>query len=315
MKEQALDVGNRIGLESLIALSGPLIIGSLLAAWFLPRRRSREHDVGVRVFEVFAVFTSLVVALVVTYLCMAALRSGEAIDDSVFDAAAILVAVPIVLLVLLGTVARFSSLPGGIWAHLPTLAMTLFTAFAVGVSIFFLPLRSEHVFPLSILILAVGGLLAWLSLRVERWSVRGARKAMQQQVISLSSGGYRAREVTLLPGLPEPYTGAAPLGLVCWSKKGRLYLDDAGVRHLQDESRQRWDEYKERKAKAPLGQLRLMEIDLTYRFRSWLPTVQITVSIYEEGKKVAPSRTLEADAMGLFDVTDLEIVRPDRRTG
>jgi hypothetical protein len=310
MKEQVLDAGNRIGLQSLIGLSSSLVIGSLLASWFLPRRDSREHDVGVRVFEVFAVFTSLAVALVATFMCIAALRSGEAIDDSVVHAAATLVAVSIVLLALLSAVARFSSLPGGLWMHLPTLAATLFIAFAVGVSIFFLPLRSQYVLPISVAILTAGGVLAWLFQRMERWSVRGARRAIQQRVISLSSSGYRATEVTLVPRLPEPYSGNAPLNLVCWSKKERLYLNSASAHHLRDEVRRRWAEFEEGKARAPQGQIVLMDIDLSYRFPSWPPAFRMTVSVYEEGEEKAESRTLEADAMRLFDLSGLEIVRP-----
>jgi hypothetical protein len=312
MKEQVIDAGNRIGLESLITLSSSLVIGSLLASWFLPRRDSREHDVGIRVFEVFAVFTSLAVAFIATYFCIAALRSGEAIDDSVFHAAAALVAVSIVLLALLAAAARFSSLPGGIGMHLPTLATTLFTAFAVGISVFFLPLRSEYVLPISVTIFTVGGALAWLFLRMERRSVRGGQKAMQQRVIELSSNGYQATEVTLLPSLPEPYTGAAPLTFICWSKKGRLYLNNAGARHLRDEVRRRWDGVEEGKTKNPLGQqLILMDIDLTYKLPSWPPTFQMTVSTYEKGKEGAEVRSLEAGSMNLFDVTELEIIRLD----
>jgi hypothetical protein len=114
----------------------------------------------------------------------------------------------------------------------------------------------------------------------------------------------------LVPSLPEPYTGAEPLSLVCWSKKNRLYLNNASAYRLRDEARQRWAEFEEGKARAPMGQLILMDIDLSYRFPSWPPAFRMTISVYERGEEETEVRTLEADAMRLFDVTGLEIVRP-----
>lgn len=310
MKEQVLDVGNRVALESLISFAGPLFVGSLLAGWFLQRKGRREQDVGVTVFEVFAISASLAMSALAIYVCVYALGSEEAIDDSVVTGVATLVVLSSVLLVLLMGVARFSSLLGGIWTHLSTLSVTLVTAVTVGVSVVLLSPGSEFIIPGAALILAGGAALAWLFLKIERRSITGGRNAIQKRVMSLSANDYRPKEAMVLLSLPESHTSPMPLSLVCWSKKGRSYLDHAACRHLRDEARQRWDKFKEGEARAPLGQPVLMDIDLRYRFLSWPPTSRLTLSIYEEGEEDAKSRTIEANEMGLFDITGLGLVGP-----
>jgi len=308
MKEQALDPSTRSALEVLGALSGAVIVGSVVASWFFLRRGRREHDVLLTVFETFAISTSLALSSLATYFIVYVLRTGEAIDDDVLAAIATLMVVSIFLLALLGAVARFSNLPGGIGEHLPTLAVTVFLAVAVAVTFVFLRPRPEHIFPFSALILAGGAALGGIFFWLERRSIRSMLRASQKQIVSLSSSGYQPQRAALQLSLPEPHSDAESLSVVYWSKKERSYLDYTTCARLRDEARRRWAGVETGEAGAPLGQSALMNVDLSYCFPSWPPRFRLAMSIYEQGESEAKVQTLEADEMRLFDVTGLGIV-------
>ncbi|HEV7770465.1 MAG TPA: hypothetical protein VGO66_07380 [Solirubrobacterales bacterium] len=194
------------------------------------------------------------------------LRSDEIVTDSQFNQAVTPLVLSVVLLVLLTAVARFSSLPGGISMHFPTVGATVFVAAAAGIYISVVPQQPETIAPASGAILIVGAVLAWFFRRMESWSVRGREASVRRRIVSLSAEGYRPVEVSILAGVPVSPGGPEHLRCTCWSKKGRLFIDDAGCRSLQEDVRNRWkDLLLTGRAQTPLANRLLTRLVLRSR--------------------------------------------------
>jgi len=308
MKEQALDAGTREALGSLIELAGALGLSAILVIGLLPRRGSREHDLGLTVFETFAVTAVLVTAGMTALFAAGYLRADDPVTDGQFNQLATSLALAVVLLVLLGGIARFFSLPGGLGANLPILAVTLFAATAIGFIISIVPQRPENIAPAGAAVLAAGACVAWIFLRVEGWGSRSGAAMMRKRMVLLSAQGYRPVEMTVLPGVPTRPENKAQLRLVGWSKKGRLFLDDSGCRRLQDEARGRWGERSTGRTEEPLASIVLTQARLKTRLLPWPPRLELAVQFYRHGDGGPKEYVLEADDQGLVDLTDTELV-------
>lgn len=308
MKEQVLDAGTRDALQSLVGLAGALGVSSLLASRLFTRRGKRDQDIGLTIFETFVVVTVLVMAGVSAYLSVQILRSEEAISNGLFTAVATPLVLSIVLLALLVAVARFSNLHGGIGNHLAALALTLLMALVAGFMISLRRLDVLYVIPADVGVLLLAGGIAWFFLRIERWDSSGSLKMLRRRTVSRSSNGYRPTEAAVLPSLPETHPGERPLTLVCWFKKGRIYIDYPSSRRLRDEAHQRWAGLEGGETMAPTGQVILMNVELKLRALPWPPRYRLVVSIYEQGKPEPMTHRLQADDIGLIDITGLDLV-------
>ena len=131
---------------------------------------------------------------------------------------------------------------------------------------------------------------------------------MRKRMMSLSAQGYRPVEMTVLPGVPTRPENKAQLRLVGWSKKGRLFLDDSGCRRLQEEARGRWGELSAGRTEEPLASIVLTQARLKTRLLPWPPRLQLVVQIYRHGDDQPKEHVLQADDLGLVDLTDTELV-------
>jgi hypothetical protein len=272
------------------------------------RRGKPDHDLGVTVFETFMVAAILVTAGVAASFSVWLLRLDKPVEDSAVAGIETLLVLAVVMLVLLVSVAKFSSLRGGALEHLHALVVTLFMALAVGVGTAFIASQPEYIVPTGGLILVIGACIAWFFLKLERRSIAGRHRALRQQLISLSSGGYERTEKCVLLTLPEPWRGIDHLLLDAWSKKERVYLDLAGCRRLREEVHGRWSDFENGKARMPDGFPVLVEVQLKLRWRVWPPRYRLMVGIHREGEALPTRHAREADDHGLFDLTNVGLI-------
>lgn len=308
MTNHVLNPGDRAALEGLIALAGVLGVGALLARFFPDRKGAREQDVGFTVFEVFSVIAILTTAGVTAYSSVLFLHQGEAITNDDFTRAAAPLVVSLVLLVLLVAFARFSRLPGGPWAHMSTLTATLVMAVAAGSIAPLLALRPEDIVAVGVSVLALGACFAWLFLRLERFIVGGRERQQRERVAKLSAAGFRPMEKELQPVVPTILGDASVPVTACWTKGGRIYLDQPACEQLQRDLDRRWAKLARGEALAPLGETMLSRIETRTFIAPWSPKFLMVLTMFERDRPDALVHKLEVEDNGLFELTKLGIV-------
>jgi hypothetical protein len=308
MKENLLDASNRAALQGLITVASALGIGALFSQYFFRRRGARDLDAGFAVFEVVAVAAILTASGLSALNSLLFLHSGQEISDLQFAQASAPLAVATILLLMLIAMARFSNLPGGIGAHLPTFGVTAWIGALLAVSASRFTLEPESLVVIGFVILTIGAGVAWLYMRIERFGMNGSQKSMRQRMATLSARGYRPKEMSLRPAVPQPRVGHPRPGLVCWSKKDRIYLDQPGCLRLRNEVHERWTGLANGETLAPVGDVVLTEIDTKTTVLPWPPKFQMVIKTHKQGSPDIESRTLPVNSQGLFDLTDLGIV-------
>jgi hypothetical protein len=308
MKENLLDAGNRAALQGLITVASALGIGALLSQYFFLRRGARDLDVGFAVFEVVAVATILTASGVSAFASLLLLHSGKEISDSQFAQASAPLVVAIILLLLLSAMAKFSNLHGGIGGHLSTFAVTAWIGAVLALAASRLAPEPGSLVVIVFVILAIEAGVAWFFMRIERFGMNGSQESMRERTATLSSSGYRPKEMTLRPAVPQPRVGDPRLGLVCWSKKDRIYLDQPGCLRLRNEVHERWTGLANGETLAPVGEVVLTEIDTKTAVLPWPPKFQMIIKTHKQGNPDIESYTLPVNSEGLFDLTELDIV-------
>jgi hypothetical protein len=205
--------------------------------------------------------------------------------------------------------ARFSNLAGGIGVHLQTAVVTLFVAVTGAFAVPFLLTDPVEIVPASTLILLLGVCLAGVFLVLERHAMASQRKALRKRFVSRCADGYRSCTGVLSLSLPEPHSGTEAVRLSCWSKKGKIYVDDAGCRRLRDLTRRRWAALEAEEAAEAQGDRVLMEVELTRRPFAWPLRQRLVLSIYKEGEPAAEAHAVQPDEKGLFDITGLQVLQ------
>ena len=308
MKEHLLDANNRTAFQGLIAAAVALGIGALLAGNLFDRSGARDRDVGLTVFEVFAVVAILTASFMTAFFSIGYLHAGEAVSDAQFGEVGAPLVVSLALLVLLRAAAKFSALPGGVGSHAPTAAVTVFAAVSVAIMVSYLASKPEYIVPGGGVILVAGALLGWCFLKIERFWLNGGRRAAQGRIASLGANGYEPTETSLIPAFPEFPFKEGPLKIVCWSRKERSYLDQTECRRLRAELNKRWAALAAGEAVPPLQDLILTRVELKPRFLPWPPKLILIVETSKRGEQRSRPHTLQANDAGLFDITDLGLV-------
>ncbi len=308
MKENLLDAGNRAALQGLITVASALGIGALFSQYFFRRRGARDLDVGFTVFEVVAVATILTASGLSAFASLLFLHSGKEINDLQFAQASAPLVVAIILLLLLSAMARFSNLPGGIGGHLPTFGVTAWVGAVLAIAASRPAPEPGSLVVIVVVILAIGAGVAWSFMRIERFGMNGSQKSMRRRMTILSARGYRPKEMTLRPAVPQPRVGDPNLGLVCWSKKKRIYLDQPGCLRLRNEVHERWTGLANGETLAPVGEVVLTEIDTKTTVLPWPPKFQMVIKTHKQGSPDIESHTLPVNSEGLFELTELDIV-------
>lgn len=304
MKEQLMDASTRAAFQGLIAAAAAIGIGALLTGNFFDRSGRRDRDVGLTVFEDFSVVAILTGSFMTGYFSIEYLRTGQAVSDVQFGQVGAPLVVSVVLLVLLRTTARFSALPGGVGNHIPTISVTVLAALTVAFMVTLQSAQPEYIVPAGGALLAVGALLGGAFLLIERRWLNDNRRMARRRIASLASKGYKPAESLLLPALP----GTSGFAIVCWSKKGRTYLDQTECRRLLAEVDRRWGDWAAGKNLPPLGDSMLTRIDLKTTALPWPPRLTLTTETSGLGERESRSQRLMVNSDGLFDVTDLSFV-------
>lgn len=304
MKEHLMDASTRAAFQGLIAAAAAIGIGALLAGDFFGRSGRRDRDVGFTVFEVFSVIAILTGSFMTGYLSIAYLKAGEEVSDAQFAQVGTLLIVSVALLVLLRTIAKFSALHGGLGNHVATIAVTVFSALVIPFVVTLQSAKPEYIVPEGGVILAVGAILGGGFLLIERYWVNDSKKAAKRRVAGLAFKGYQPGETPLQPRLP----GRGQFVIVCWSKKGRIYLDPAEGRRLEAEVDRRWDSLAAGDELPPLGQSMLTRIAVKTKMIPWPPRQTFTLEVSGLDDQKDGRRELTANSDGLFDITDLALV-------
>jgi hypothetical protein len=309
VKDHLLDPYTQAALQALVAAAAALGIGALLTRRLFDHSGVRDRDVGFAVFETFSVIAILTACFVTAYFSIKYLQAGEEMSPEQFGQVGAPLVIAVVLLVLLTAIARFSELPGGAGGHIPTILVTVFFALVVG---FLIPLQTskpEYIALESSTILLVAGLVGFGFLRIERFWINDSMKAARKRLVRLTSEGYKPVESSLLPGLPTDESSAAVGRVICWSRKGRLFLDQAECRRVGTAVDERWERLAAGEAMPPLNNPMLTQLGFKFTIAPWppRPRLMLIVTTARADGESEPTR-IEAGPAGLFDVTELDLV-------
>lgn len=304
MNEHLMDANTRAAFQGLIAAAAAIGIGALLAGNFFDRSGQRDRDVGITVFEVFSVVAILTGSFMTGYFSIEYLHAGEVVSDVQFGQVGAPLVVSVALLVVLRTTSRFSALPGGVGNHIPAIAVTVLAALTVAFLVTLQSAQPEYIVPEGGAILAVGALLSGAFLSIERHWLNDNRRTARRRIASLAFEGYEPAKSLLLPALP----GTGSFAIICWSKKGRTYLDPAECRRLQAEVDRRWGDLAAGKDLPPLHGSMLTRVGLKTIALPWPPRLTLTIKTSSPGERGTSSQAVTVNSDGLFDVTYLSLV-------
>lgn len=302
MKEHVLGGSDRAALQSLIPLAGALGAGTIFALFFGGRRRGS----GIAVFELFAIVSVLAAAGTTAYLCIALLHRNAPISDHELSETATPLLVAAMLLIFVSVFARLPGTWERILAILPL---------AIGGAVIAALLASstwtatpENASLVALVILGVGGLLAFCAWAVDRLDIGWDRRTQYRRFARLSAAGYLVAEKKLRLAMPRADTATEPR-LSCWTRKGRTYLDSVECRRLGDEAGTRWHQLAESRARPPRGSAVLGSVKVSIYIPGLTRRPSARLSIFEPATG-GESRTLELEANedNLFDITDLDLV-------
>jgi hypothetical protein len=302
MKEQVLNASDRAALQGLIPLAGALGAGTIFALFFGGRRRGS----GVAVFELFAIVAVLVAAGTTAYFAIALLHLNEPIGDHELTQTATPLLVATMLLII---VSAFARLPAS-WERIFTVFPLAITGVIVAayLSSSAWTARPGDAPLVAGLILGVGGLLALVARGADHFDGRSHRKAARRRFTRLSSAGYLTAEKEFLLALPAEDSSASPQ-VTCWTRKGNTYLDAPSCWRLRDEAEARWQRLSDDKARAPVGPVVLMAVEVS-RYVPWLRETRSLRLFISEPASGGEPRLHEIDANDdyLFDVTELGLI-------
>jgi hypothetical protein len=307
MKEHVLSPDNRAALQGLIALSGALGVGALLARFFLDRDGKEGRDLGFAIFEVFAVVAILTASGLTAYFSVLFLREGEAISDADFAQVSAPLVVAITLLVLLSAVSRISNLPRP-WVHLSTLSATLAVAILAGSAVPILNPPPSMIFSIGLAILAAGAVVSWAAMRFERSDLTRRQRIGRERMAKLSASGYMPIEKKLRVAVPGKMGTHEEPTAICWKRDEELYLDQVECHRLSREVSGRWADVAYDKAIPPRGETALVRLALKTTLWKWSASLRLIVAVHDCREPEPDIKTIEANESGLFTVTGLGIV-------
>ncbi len=297
-----LSDGDRAALQALVPLAGALGAGTIFALFFGGRRRA-----GFAVFELFTIVAVLTAVGSTAYFSIALLHQNEAItgDDLTRTATPLLVAA-----VLLVFVSVFARLPGSftrVIALLPLAALGIVIAALLASNTWFA--QPESIIPLAVAILAVGVLVGVLAWGAERADIGWDRRWERRRLTRLYAEDYSPEEKSLHLALPRRDQREQAVGISCWTRKGRTYLDLPTGWRLRSEVHRRWRAQAVGEARPPVGSVILLRTQIWPRIPLLRKHARVGFHLLEpsrggEGRLVE----LEPNDDGLFDVTGLGVI-------
>ncbi|HEU5252164.1 MAG TPA: hypothetical protein VFU16_02420 [Solirubrobacterales bacterium] len=304
MKEQALDPGNRAALQALASLSSVVGLSALVSSLVLSRSGSRPRDAGYATFEVFVVVAAATAAIFTAFLSVLLLNRGEAVSGADLFRTAAPLLVSLVLLVVLTSVARFSP-SGDLATNFPILLATVSAAVVVGVAPGLMAPDPTAITLVVAGILGLGMAFGWVFLMFERHSLHGKRREVHRRLEKLSVEGFVPFLHPLEPLIPKSRKETDMAEIVCWERKGKLYLDQSEARQLRDAVDRGWTDLTNGNAIPPLGTTILSQCSLKTKLLPWPPKFLMTVTVHRRGEGVNAAHELKVSEHGLFDITAL----------
>jgi hypothetical protein len=306
VKESVLDPGNRAALQALVSLAGVVGLGALLSGAVLHRVGLRHRDAGFAAFEVFVVVAALMAAIATATLGLTFLSRGEAISGTDLFRISTPLLVSLVLLVLLTSAARFLTAAGDLSANFPIYLATLFAAIVVGIAPVFVAPDPADIMGLVAGILVAGLLIGWAFLLLERRSLRSNRRNAQRRLAKLSIEGFLPVQRALRAMIPTADINPE-VQVVCWTYKGKLYLDQSEARRLCRIVDESWADLLEGRALPSLDETVLSGCALKTTVFPWPPKFTMVVNLRSRDASEPDIHDLRVNEHGLFDVTDLQI--------
>jgi hypothetical protein len=307
MKEQVLSGGDRAALQGLVALAGTLGIGALLARLMPSGKKAPDRRLGFLVFEVSSVVAILTAAGMTAYSGVLFLHQDQAISDGDLTRVGTPLVVSLTLLVLLVAVSRFAALPGGLGLYFPNLLTSVVIGATLGLSVAFLELRPVEIVIVAAVLLAVGACFGWFHTLMEGQDIRGRRRDARKRATDLVGLGYRAKEMTLQAELPTVLGESGRLKVPCWTREGRIFLDQSSARQLASEVNRRWTELAAGNAVAPAARTILADLKVRSSLFPKPLSPVMTVSLYRRSTTKPETRAIEAEK-GVFKVTGLGVI-------
>jgi hypothetical protein len=307
VKEQVLDPGNRAALQALASLSGVIALSALLSSLVLARSGPRHRDAGYAAFEVFVVVVAATAAIFTAAICVVLLNRDEAISGSDLFRVSAPLLVSLVLLALLASAVRLSPAVSNLSSNLPILLATVFAAVVAGLAPGLMAPDPSEIVIVVAGILAIGMVLGWSLLLLERFRLLGKRKNVRERLERLLADGFVPRQCQLTGLIPNLQDGPDIRQFVCWIRKDRLFLDQTEARRLCEAVDQSWAELASGDAGQPLGETILTQCALKTTVLPWPPKFFMTGTIHQHGKSANAIHKLSVNERGLFDVTDLEL--------
>lgn len=312
VKEQVLDPGNRAALQTLAGFSGLVGLSALVSGVVLSRSGPRHRDAGFAAFEIFVVVAAVIAAIFTVFLCVLLLNRDESISSTDLFRVSAPLLVSFVLLVLLTSVARFSTAMGDLSSNFPILLATIFGAVVVGIAPGLMALEPSEIAVVVAVILAIGMLLGWGFLLFERSSLLGKRRNVQQRLEKLLANGFLPLERSLTGMIPDTRSKPEAQHIVCWIHKHRLYLDQTEAQRLSEVVDKSWADLANGDAIPPLDEAVLVGCALKTTVLPWPPKFFMNVTIHWRGKSDSEVHKLKVNKRGLFDVTGLGLFAAER---
>lgn len=216
--------------------------------------------------------------------------------------------IALVLAVALTSVGRFATLTGDLSSNFPILLATLFGAVVVGAAPVFLAPAPSAILIVAGGILVIGVLVGLAFLSLERFNLSGQRRRTHERLRKLSADGYLPEKRRLQAVVPSADGEPAALSVVCWTHKGRTYLDQTEARRLCRTADTRWSDLIDGKAAPPIGEIVLRKCFLKTILWPWPPKFVMVVAIDRPGQSSNEIHRVEVNNLGFFDVSDLGLV-------
>jgi hypothetical protein len=299
VKEQVLNAGDTAALAGLLGLAGVVGIPALFALIFKSRR-----DTAYAAFEMFAIVAVLVAAATSAGFCLVLLHQNRPLSDRALAQTGTPLLVGVCLLAFVFVLSRTNNRT----LTLFPLACTSILVAAEAANLTW-TVPPEKAGSAAVLILGFGGIVGLTGWGIDRLDVRSRRRQQYRFLKRLYDADYILDSGTVRLELPRGWAHPEHLQLRTWTKKGRLFVDMAGIEALRKELDVRWRAYAWGEAQLPHAPRLLMEV----RVRWWMPKARdsrVVQIAFFSPRDAERKRVLELrrNGDGLFDITDAGIV-------
>jgi hypothetical protein len=122
------------------------------------------------------------------------------------------------------------------------------------------------------------------------------------------SNDYLPARQRLQAVVPNANGEPAVLSVVCWTHKGRTYLDQTEAHRLCRTADTRWNDLINGKPAPPVGKVVLGKCLLKTILWPWPPKFVMVVAIDRRGQSSNEIHRVDVNNLGLFDVSDLGLI-------